>query len=180
MAIFDELFERANNYAFRRKMKLVDQLGNGTDGAVWRTSKNSAVKALVDSTKYATKLRCYQRLKERGVGEISGVHVPVLVDTDSELLIIEIDIVEPPFIVDFGKAYIDEPSPYTPEQLAASQREWSRFFPKRDLPLIRKLLSSLKGIGIEYMDPKPNNITLHHGSEVIDDAEYLDFEQGCE
>jgi hypothetical protein len=41
MAIFDELLERANFYALRHEMMLVDALGHGTDGGVAHHQKIS-------------------------------------------------------------------------------------------------------------------------------------------
>jgi hypothetical protein len=89
-------------------------------------------------------------------------------------------IVEPPFLLDFGKAYINEPPPYTPEQLAAAERAWSCVFPRKDLSKIRLILATLRGLGIEYMDPSPNNIRLRASQESFDDeGDYEDFEMGC-
>ncbi|HVX16191.1 MAG TPA: hypothetical protein VHC22_33705 [Pirellulales bacterium] len=85
--------------------------------------------------------------------------------------------VHPPYLLDFGKAYIDEPSPYTPAQLREWQRDWIRFFPKSDLPRVRKVLWLLKEHGIEYVDPKPWNIRLHkEGDEPPDTDQSYDDE----
>lgn len=181
MAIDSILIQRATLYAERNTLILDfdDRLGNGQDGAVWKTDKNSAVKALLHQNNYRTELRCYQRLLEHRIGEILGLEVPVLVNYDDELLVIEMDIVEPPYILDFGKAYIDESPPYSAVQLAAWQREWIRFFPKKDIPKIRSVLAKLRGIGIHYVDPKPGNIRLRKVEIYSDDEdEYYDFEQG--
>jgi hypothetical protein len=175
-----ELIERARLYAQKNDLMIDfdNPLGSGIDGAVWRTNRNSAVKSLLRLTNYLNELRCYQRLKERNIGEICGIHVPVLVNCDDDLLIVEMDIVEPPFLLDFGKAYIDTPPPYTPDQLAAWEQEWTRLFPKKDIPTVRRVVAALRGLGIEYLDQKPQNIMLRFDDTVFpSDDEYTDFEQ---
>jgi hypothetical protein len=183
MGIEPELINRATLYADRREVTIDwdDRLGNGQDGAVWKTDKNSAVKAFYHESNYRTELRCYQRLRDHRIEDICGLEVPVLVDHDDELRVIEMDIVEPPYILDFGKAYIDEPPPYSATELATWQREWIRYFPRQDLPKIRLVLAKLRGIGIDYVDPKPSNIRLHD-IEIYpdDDDDYYDFEMGAE
>jgi hypothetical protein len=182
MAIPEELVERAKQWVQKYGVEIDfnDHAGDGTDGAVWRTANNTAVKVLLDSCKYDTELRCYQRLKERGIDKIFDLQIPVIASHDDELLAIEMDIVEPPFLLDFGKAYIDGSSPYTPEQMAAAERMWSCTFPKKDLKTIRLVLAKLRGLGIEYMDPNPRNICLRADSEEQLDEDYTDFEQGSE
>ena len=64
----------------------------------------------------------YQRLAEKKVRSINGLAVPGLMGYDVELLAIEMEVVHPPYLLDFGKAYIDEPSPYSPGQLGRMAR----------------------------------------------------------
>ena len=82
-------------------------LGYGTDGNVYPTNRNSAVKALKLEKTYLCERNCYQRLAERGVERIEGLSVPRLIDFDDGLLVVEIEIVQPPYVLDFGKAYLD-------------------------------------------------------------------------
>jgi hypothetical protein len=186
MAIPQIIIERSYEYAKKHGVQFdyEDYPGDGNDGVVLRTTnQNAAVEFLYSFSKYDIERRCYQRLKEHDLDVICDiVHVPVMSSYDDELMAIEMDIVEPPFLLDFGKAYIDEPSPYTPEQLQAAERQWACTFPRKDLPFIRRILARLRGIGIEYVDPSPSNIRLRPESEndLDDDDDYNDFEQGYE
>jgi hypothetical protein len=155
-----ELDERVRQYAelHRREFKLKQPLGEGTDGRVWFTTSNSAIKVFHRLNNYRTELGCYQRLMEKGVAKIDGLSVPQLIEYSHELAIIEITLVQPPYLLDFGKAYLDEPAPYSPEQLEEWRDDWARYFPVEDLPRVRKVLAILKGYGIDYVDPKPWNI----------------------
>jgi hypothetical protein len=171
-----QLEERVREYAKRHALKfnLKQQLGAGTDGEVWVTTRNSAIKAFNHERAYFTELRCYQRLASRRIQEIDGLEVPELLDYADDLQIIEISFVHPPYLLDFGKAYIDEPSPYTPEQLAEWRQSWVDFFPRSDLPRVHKVLRLLMALGIEYVDPKPWNIRFRAEDDSPEDDDRLD------
>ncbi|HEY5312980.1 MAG TPA: hypothetical protein VIK18_10695 [Pirellulales bacterium] len=180
-----QLDERAQEYARRHGLKfnLKQQLGAGTDGNVWATSRRSAIKVFSRERTYLTELGCYRRLASKQIREIDGLTIPRLLDYADDLWIIEISLVHPPYLLDFGKAYIDEPSPYTPEQLAEWRQSWVDFFPGSDLPRVHKVLRLLMALGIEYVDPKPWNIRFRTEGDRPDDAdvessEYFSEEDG--
>ena len=158
---------RARQFAAARSIKVhIDKpLGDGTDGNVWPTNRNSAVKVLRDQKNYLPELLCYQRLAELGVEKIDGLAVPRLVGSDDKLLVVEMEIVEPPYLLDFGKAYIDQPSPFTQEELAAYNASLAQYFRKEDIPRVRKICRILAGYGIEYLDARPDNIRLRSDKE---------------
>jgi len=157
-----ELETTAAQYAALKgiQVDLQKPLGAGTDGSVWPTNRKSAIKVLELEKNYLQELRCYQRLKERGVEEIDGLDIPRLIDFDDSLLVIEIDIVDPPYLLDFGKAYLDESSPFTNEELSRFLTELAAHFRTDDLPRIKKIIRLLRNYGIEYLDAKPKNIRL--------------------
>ncbi len=51
---------------------------------------------------------------------IDGLNVPRLVEFDDELQIIEMEIVKPPYLLDFGKAHLDA----RPDFPAETMTEW--------------------------------------------------------
>jgi hypothetical protein len=155
------LEQRATDYAVARgiNLNLKDSLGHGTDGAVWKSPRPSAIKALERRDNYQTELACYQRLREHSIRHLCGFAVPELFDWDDRLLVIEMGIVTPPYLLDFGKAYIDRPPPFSPEQIQESMDEWKENFEDR-WPEVQKLLRALLLIGIRYYDPRPGNITF--------------------
>lgn len=162
------------------KFNVKDQLGEGTDGAVWATSNNSVIKVFEREKTFDTELQCYMRLLAHRISEIDGLNVPRIVEYSRRLRIIEMTLVHPPYLLDFGKAYVDEPAPYTPEQLDEWYREWRQFFPKRDIPRVHKVLRILKSYGIDYVDPKPWNIRFHKEEIVADDDDPWDEDAGQE
>jgi len=162
-----ELRKRAELYAADRGL-IIDfsrPIGFGNDGCVWRTHRNSAVKTLESRDSYSRERDCYRRLMDRGVKQVEGLTVPTLLDFDDQLLVVEMRIVEPPFLLDFGKAYLDGTHPYSPEQLQAYYGSLGRHFRVEDLPRVMKICRILRGYGIEYLDAKPKNIWLRSFEE---------------
>jgi len=152
----------ASRYADSRGIKVYigRTLGNGTDGNVYPTDRNSAVKVLKLEKTYVCERDCYRRLSERCVERIDGLAVPKLIDFDDSMLVVEMEIVQPPYLLDFGKAYLDHPSPFTKTQLASYDASLASHFRIDDLPRVKKVCRILRSYGIEYLDAKPKNIRL--------------------
>jgi hypothetical protein len=159
-----KLEANAAQYAATRGIKvfLGRPLGDGTDGNVYPTNRNSALKALELEKTYLSERNCYQRLMEHGVERIEGLAVPRLIDFDDALQVVEIEIVQPPYLLDFGKAYLDQSSPFTQEQLASYEASLASHFRIDDVPLVKKVCRILRSYGIEYLDAKPKNIRLRN------------------
>jgi hypothetical protein len=157
-----ELERRAKIYAARKSIEVDfdEPVGDGTDGNVWFTNRNSAIKVLNAEDNYLRERNCYQRLIKHGVEKIDGLAVPRLVDFDDELFVVEMEVVEPPYLLDFGKAYLDDSSPFPQEELAAYFASLGNFFRVADLPRVRRVCGILRRYGIEYLDAKPQNIRL--------------------
>jgi hypothetical protein len=151
------LFERASHYAKSRGMSVEskDLLGHGSDGSVWRSSTPTAVKALYYEKNYANELESYRRLKRAGVQQINGFFVPILEDSDDSLYIVEMSIVQPPYLLDFGKVYIDVPPPYHDDEqlMANAQAEWREWFGKHWVR-VAGVLKLLQKYGSRYLQPK--------------------------
>lgn len=90
----------------------------------------------------------------RNIDEYS---IPVLLRHDPALLVIEMSLVDEPFVLDFGKVYLDRQPDYSPEVMRdffeKQQQLWGKYWPQ-----IYKIWNRLKAIGIFHMDPKPGNI----------------------
>lgn len=135
------------------------KLGHGTDGAVWSTAHGTAVEAFELTTTYAREYDAYQRLAELGLRRLHGNYIPHLLGHDDELHVIDMTIVQAPFLLDFGKAYVDRPPPYwdDPQLVANARAEWAELFGER-WPDVAALLAALEQIGLYYVDPRPGNI----------------------
>lgn len=129
------------------------------DGTIWRTSRHSVVKTFEREQNYHDERECYRRFQESKVETISGFAVPAFIDDDFDLLVVELSIVRPPFLLDFGKVYLDTPPPYwnDSEIMGHWHDEGRENFGKRWSKVL-SVIRILEGFGIYYVDPKPGNI----------------------
>jgi hypothetical protein len=132
-------------------------LGYGQDGSVWATSRRSAVKAFRNPATYNRELSCYQRLKNKDISALNGFPIPRLVAFDGGLFVIEMEIVEAPFLLDFGKAHLDH-CPYTQKDLEEWIKEYEELWGEKHWKIVWALVRKLRAQGIYYMDPNPRNI----------------------
>lgn len=84
----------------------------GKDGVVFQAfteySEACAIKVYRKPRLFYSELLVYGRLSEHQVTSIRGHAVPQLLGWDEELLLIQMSIVEPPFVLDFAGARLDE------------------------------------------------------------------------
>jgi hypothetical protein len=128
------------------------------DGGVWKTSRNTAVKVFELQSSYARERDCYCRFMHAQVNQLAGFDVPELVDFQDQLSVLEMTLVAPPCILDFAKAWLDQPADFTAEVLAEAEAEQRELFTDDQWPLVRKVLAALRGHGIYYYDVKPQNV----------------------
>ena len=62
----------------------------------------------------------YLRLQENGIARILEFKIPKLWHWDDELWVLEMEIVSPPFVLDFAGAYLDRPPDFPDEVM----EEW--------------------------------------------------------
>jgi len=105
---------RMVSYAAERGLELTEPLGWGTDGLVDATDRRTVIKAHARQTSYQRERDTYLRLQANRITQIHGLAVPQLINYDDARRILEMTIVQLPFLLDFGKAHLDEP-PEFPE-----------------------------------------------------------------
>lgn len=136
-------------------------LGGGTDGDVWETTRDSAVKALRHIGGYYNERDTYLRLTEWGVTQqLSGFWIPKLRGYDDDLMIVEMELMHsPPYIIDFAKVRLDRPPEFSEETVAESERLGIERF-EQHWPEVKLLLAALESFQIYYLDPQRGNITF--------------------
>lgn len=124
---------------------------------MWQTSRLTAIKAFHKEKNFELELDCYVRLKVAGLQSVCGFWVPQLIGHDRNLIVIEMSLVKPPYVLDFGKVHLDRQPDFSPEVLRdwreQQQELWGEHF-----PTVQKILRKLQSLGIFYADPKPGNI----------------------
>ena len=169
----ERIFQNACNYGKRRNKEIMRQgsPGHGMEGRVWKTTSHSVLKAFYRHESYKTELSCYERLLEHKVNSIHNLEVPVLEGFEHSLQVIEITFVQPPYLLDFGKATLDDPPEYLrdPQDLHRFQSQWKAEFGNR-WPDVNALLYTLETkYGIFYLDPRPQNICFNDPEDDMDD-----------
>ena len=84
--------------------------------------------------------------------------MPQLRDYDNEILIVEMTLVSPPFLVDFGHAYLDALPEHASTDAAASRYEESREEFGDDWDEVEQALVELQCQGIYVLDLNPGNV----------------------
>lgn len=140
------------------RRSIVDVVGGGKDGSVYKTSRRSAVKLIRDKSVYAKELAAYRILREHRVDAINQFDVPKLMSFHDDLLAIEMSIVNPPFIVDFASAILDEDWREDPQLEEQLHERVTELFDDRasDVFFALERLASLHGIHL--LDAHPANI----------------------
>src|SRR5712671_5470516 len=105
-------WDRLSEYARRRSLVVGAKLGDGGHGIVFRAENQSqsylcALKAHHAEIEYAKERDVYLRLRDHEVSALRGCAAPQLIGFDDSLLVIEMTIVTPPFVLDFAGAFLD-------------------------------------------------------------------------
>ena len=160
----DEILRRAQRYAERYALVVREPLGFGVHGIVLvaechHQAGRSAIKVHERGTSYSRERDVYLRLRDREVTDIRGCRVPRLMRYDDELWVIEMDVVDRPFVLDFAGAYLDSPPDYPEETLAEWRSEKQEQFGDR-WPEVERILWSLERYGVYLSDVTPGNVAL--------------------
>lgn len=141
-----------------------DLIGFGNDGHVWRRTDQEmgdsrAIKVFEREASYLREKACYKRLREKNVYGVGEFVVPKILCWDDYLCAIEMSVVEPPFLLDFGKSYLDENPPYfdDPEIMDEYWRKHEEQFTPEQWKMVLRAHAELENMGIWHTDPNPRN-----------------------
>ena len=150
-------------YANQRGFELTRRLGSGQDGLVYATSNDSAIKLLFHEPRFVREYSVYLRLLENDISKVERFAVPRLVDADVCRRILEMQIVTPPFVVDFASASLDERPILFREFDQAQLDEWESDRQElfgEDWEEVQVVMNSFERHGIFLSDVKPGNVTF--------------------
>jgi len=103
------------------------------------TSQKTALKIFLYEQLYRQERDVDLRFRDRKVSQIDRFQLPRVVDFDEVLLIVEMTIVSPPFILDFAGVRLDVPIEFEPEIIAEWLAEKQEQF-EVDWPTVRSAL----------------------------------------
>lgn len=159
-----DLLRRSQEFAVRNGLALGDKLGDGIQGIVFSAKSQVepgrlAVKTHKQEPDYLRERDAYLRLQSLRITTIRGCNVPELIAYDDELRTIVMTVVDRPFVLDFGGAYLDRPPDFSEEVLADWQAEKQEQFGPHWLE-VRAIMTELQGHGIFLVDVNPRNISF--------------------
>ena len=141
------------------------ELGSGAEGFVFASPSSTAIKVFTHREKFEHELAAYERLLEHDVIDVLGFAVPRLVGSDANLLVIEMTIVQPPFILDFAQSTIDEPHDFAEDVMEEWWERVAEQFGDR-FQIVQELFFELQQKhGIYYFDLAPRNIHFREEDE---------------
>jgi|SRR5579871_3980910 len=154
----DSLEDIESAYATARGIRLERTLGFGREGKVYATSRRTAVKLHQEPEGFQREFLCYIRLTGSGISTVLGHNVPRLVDADEELMVLEISIVERPFLLDFGAARLDSAPDFPAEVMETWEQEKIEQFGE-NWPHAAAIIEWMRAnMGIYLLDIHPGNI----------------------
>lgn len=134
-------------------------LGWGVGGYVFvAPDYRTAIKVHHYPDGYATELKTYRLLKQLKILRLHGLAVPQLHGHDDDALIIQMDIVQPPFLLDFAGVRFSPP-----DFTADTMQHWHREIAERfgnNTDLVYAVYHTLARHGIYYMDFRPTNLKV--------------------
>jgi hypothetical protein len=157
----EELLRRAEAYAQNLGLHIERQLGFGVQRTVYSSDRRTAIKVHEREDAYRRERDAYLRLREHSVRSILEFAAPDLISFDDNLLILEITIVSPPFVLDFGGAYLDGKPEFPPGTLAEWEADKREQF-GNDWPAARQVIAALERFGVYLVDVNPGNIRLRN------------------
>src|SRR6266540_1358129 len=158
----ENLIPNAGVYARQHQLELADTLGSGKDGIVLAAKSKDrpgrfAIKSLHWPEAYERERKVYERLENAAVVTVLGFSVPQLVGFDDDLLVLELTIVERPFVLDFAGAYLDARPEFPADVWADWETEKQEQFGAR-WGDVRRVLDAFEEFGVYLMDVSPSNI----------------------
>jgi len=160
----EDIERRASSYAERHQIAITAALGYGKDGTVYsamgRDSGPSAIKSFGRREPFERERAVYERLASHGIGgeqTVLGHSVPMLRGSDDSLLVLEMTLVERPFVLDFASATLDEP-PAFPEEVWVERLAHYREIFGDHWPTVRQIVAAFGSVGVHLLDLSLNNI----------------------
>ena len=125
---------------------------------VFKSSRGTAVKVHSSLITFTNEFQAYRRLAETNTQSVRGFRVPKPINANIDLQVIEMGIVQPPYLLDFGTSSTDMKPDFTPEVWeewwARVEEQFENRFPEAEAVfyhLKRKL-------NIWHLDLRPSNL----------------------
>ena len=155
--------ERIIAYQQASLQKLIGYLGPGPgqDGVVMESSAFTAVKLFDRQDRFTREAEVYRLLLARGIQTVAGHNVPRLLNVLPSLMVLEMTIVQRPFILDFAGAKLPHEVPDFGEEIMAEHHDHLReLFDDRWTDALHVAEMFRLATGYTLLDIHPGNIAF--------------------
>ncbi|MFT3784983.1 MAG: hypothetical protein QM770_02295 [Tepidisphaeraceae bacterium] len=153
-----DLVKRLVAVCVRRQASVVEMLGGGKDGDVFRTDAGTAVKLFASEEVYRRERDVYFRIRDNKVTVIAGFAVPQFISNHDDVWALEMTIVRPPFVLDFASAWLDDAPEYSEDVMQHWFDEIHEKFEARASVVFDLIDRFRDEHGIHLLDIHPGNI----------------------
>jgi hypothetical protein len=137
----------------------LESLGWGVSGFVFLAPDLlSAIKVHHNQEGHAAELKAYHLLRQHRITSLFGLTVPKLRRFDSARRLIEIDVVSPPYLLDFAGVKFVDPE-FSEDTVTDIQEMISERF-GRNAYVAYAVQHELLKIGMYYLDLRPSNLNV--------------------
>lgn len=154
---------RVREYESRHGCQLLEYLGAGPgqDGFVLRSNRITAVKFFDRLDRFKREHEIYRILQARGIHQIAGHAVPEFMDVDEDLRVIEMTIVDRPFLLDFaGAKRLAEVPDFEPHVIEEHESHLRELFGERWIDAVHVAEAFRRLTGFVLLDIHPGNIAF--------------------
>lgn len=135
------------------------RLGGGISGFVFASPDfRTALKVHRTIEGYTTEVAVYKELVRLNITKICGLQLPRPRKRRNDLRLIQMDIVSPPFLLDFAGVLFEPPD--FPEDVMEHWHEQNRNFFGPNVSIVYDVYNTLARHGLYYMDFRPSNLKL--------------------
>ena len=133
-------------------------LGWGIGGFVYLSPDNLSAVKVHRGPGYVAEVKTYRKLRRLGIRQLHGLNIPRLLDYDDANLVIRMDFVNEPFLLDFA-GVLFEPPDFSEDVIAAWHADIAEKFGPNAW-VAHLVYRSLAKHGIYYVDFRPTNMKL--------------------
>lgn len=108
---------------------------------------------------FVLELEIYLRLREANVTQVLGFNVPQLPGYAADLLVLEMTVVQQPFVLDFAEVRLDFPLEFPDDVWTHWLEEKQEQFGER-WPVVQWVLAAFEALDIYLLDVSPRNIAF--------------------
>lgn len=134
-------------------------LGWGVSGFVYLSPDGRAVvKIYRHEEAFTREVEVYRRLRRLRITELHGLTIPKLLDARRDLMLISMDFVIAPYLLDFAGVRFDPPD-YPPDVMEHWHAQIARMYGP-NAGIAYAVYHTLSQHGMYYMDFRPSNMNL--------------------